>query len=158
MKIVIVSTLVILFLSACGEQPRQDIQTSTGTTTSSVSSQTAATQTIAPTSGGPVNTGSAAEQPTAENEEQGTWVGQVAVGHPVSMFNYVGSESGDFAPMRFDNESEAGKKILSTCSDGAMCEFTGVIEWLDEVPPPDASAIGKIIRVDGAKRVSPAVP
>lgn len=155
----LLSILGILFLSACGKQPSQDIDGSTAARgTSSVSSQTAATQTVAQTSAEPANTGSAAQEAIAENEERGTWVGQIAVAQPVSMFNYVGAESGDFAPMRFENESEAGKKILAACPNGTMCEFTGTIEWLDEVPPPDASAIGRIIRVDSAKPAATAVP
>jgi hypothetical protein len=92
------------------------------------------------------------ESTVNENAEQGTWSGQIAVGQPISMFNYVGAESGDFAPMRFRNDSEVGKKILAACSNGEMCEFTGVVEWLDEAPPPDASAVGQIVRVDSARR------
>jgi hypothetical protein len=89
----------------------------------------------------------------SENDETGTWAGQVKVGHPVSMFNYVGAESGDFAPIRFTTDSEIGRKILAGCADDELCELTGVVEWLDEVPPPDASAIGQIIRVDSVKRL-----
>ena len=74
------------------------------------------------------------------------------------MFNYVGAESGDFAPMRFRNDSEAGRKILAACSNDDLCEFTGVVEWLDEAPPPDASAIGQIVRVDSVKRLPAATP
>jgi hypothetical protein len=161
MKSLIVSTLGILFISACERQPSQDLQTSTVTAaTSSVASQAAGTQTqtIAQSSVDPVQTGSEPEEAVAENEEQGTWVGQIAVAQPVSMFNYVGAQSGDFAPMRFETGSEAGKKILAACPNGATCEFTGTIEWLDEVPPPDASAIGRIVRVSSAKRVATAVP
>jgi len=98
----------------------------------------------------------AATRPPNENDDTGTWAGQVKVGHPVSMFNYVGAESGDFAPMRFTTDSEIGRKILAGCADDELCELTGVVEWLDEVPPPDASAIGQIIRVDSVKRLPPA--
>ena len=98
-------------------------------------------------------TDSAAQTSTNENYESGTWAGQIKVAQPVSMFNYVGAESGDFAPMRFRNDSEAGKKILAVCSNDDLCEFTGVVEWLDEPPPPDASAIGQIVRVDSVKRL-----
>jgi hypothetical protein len=84
-----------------------------------------------------------------------TWSGQIKVAQPISMFNYVGAESGDFAPMRFRNDSEVGKKILAVCANDDMCEFTGVVEWLDEPPPADASAIGQIVRVDKVRRLPP---
>jgi hypothetical protein len=159
MKILILSALGILLLNACGEKPSEKAQTSTAvTSTAVVSSQTAVTQSNQQRPEKPVTTGSVAETSTAENEEHGTWVGQIAVGQPVSMFNYVGAESGDFAPMRFRNDSEAGKKILAVCSNGAMCEFSGAIEWLDETPPANASAIGQIIRVDRVRAMPAATP
>ena len=110
-------------------------------------SPAATTTTAAPTTAAP-----------SENQVPGTWAGQIKVAEPVSMFNYVGAESGDFAPMRFRNDSEAGKKILAACSNDDMCEFTGVVEWLDEPPPPDASAIGQIVRVDSVKRLPAETP
>lgn len=113
---------------------------------------TAPTATIASTST-PATTTSGAPP---DDQVAGTWPGQVKVGQPVSMFNYVGPESGDFAPMRFRNDSEAGKKILAVCKDDEECEFSGTVVWLDEPPPPDASAIGEIVRVDSVRRLPPA--
>jgi outer membrane murein-binding lipoprotein Lpp len=124
----------LLLLTACAPEKKPDAPAPAVETV-------AATQTVATT--------------TAEAEAPGTWAGQIEVAQPVSMFNYVGAESGDFAPMRFRNDSEAGKKILAACSNDDMCEFTGVVEWLDEPPPENASAIGQIVRVDSVKRLPP---
>ena len=106
----------------------------------------------APAPAAPVQT---ATIPTAtmESDTPGTWSGQVKVDQPVSTFNYVGAESGDWAPMRFRNDSDAGRKILAACGDDDLCEFTGVVRWLDEAPPPDASAVGEIVSVDSARRL-----
>jgi hypothetical protein len=112
----------------------------------------AATPAVGPTSS-EATTDAAPQTSTNENQDSGTWAGQVKIAQPISMFNYVGAESGDFAPMRFRNDSEAGKKILAVCKNDDLCEFTGIVEWLDEPPPPDASAIGQIIRVDRVKRL-----
>ena len=90
---------------------------------------------------------------TNESDTPGTWSGQVKVDQPVSTFNYVGAESGDWTPMRFRNDSDAGRKILAACGDDDPCEFTGVVRWLDEAPPPDASAVGEIVSVDSARRM-----
>lgn len=144
MKIRIALTLGALFLGACaaekaGEAPSDSVATTTTATAPAVPTETVS------------------EPATSENQQPGTWIGQVKFGELVSMFNYVGAESGDFAPMRFRNDSEAGKKILGACSNDDTCEFTGVVEWLDEPPPPNASAIGQIVRVDSVKRL-PAAP
>lgn len=139
----VASILGLLLFSGCAAEKTQEVP----------AADTAATTAAAITANETV-TPAAAE--TASNESAhvtGTWSGQIKVGQPVSMFNYVGAESGDFAPIRFRNDSEAGKKILAACSNDDLCEFTGVVEWLDEPPPPDASAIGQIIRVDSVKRV-----
>ena len=103
----------------------------------------------------PAATSQTATIPTAtsESDTPGTWAGQVKVGQPVSTFNYVGAESGDWAPIRFRNDSDAGRKILAACGDDDPCEFTGVVRWLDEAPPPDASAVGEIVSVDSARRL-----
>lgn len=139
MKMQIVSALGILLLcSGCVAEKNNDVAT-TAVATDTAPSTVA--QTAAPT--------------TNENHVEGTWAGQIKVAEPISMFNYVGAESGDFAPMRFRNDSEAGKKILAVCANDDLCEFTGVIEWLAEDPPPDASAIGQIVRVDSVKRLPP---
>jgi hypothetical protein len=90
---------------------------------------------------------------TSHDDTPGTWSGQVKVDQPISTFNYVGAESGDWAPMRFRNDSEAGRKILAVCGDDDLCEFTGVVRWLDEAPPPDASAVGEIVSVERVRRV-----
>lgn len=84
-----------------------------------------------------------------------TWRGQIKIGAPVSDFNYVGEESGDFAVIRFRNDSEAGKKILAVCKNDDLCEFTGTVKWLDELPPENASAVGEIRSAENVKRVPP---
>jgi hypothetical protein len=139
MKLLIMTTLGILLFGSCAAEKKDDAAIST---TGTETSQTATTDSVEQTT-------------TNENHEPGTWAGQIKVGQPVSMFNYVGAESGDFAPMRFRNDSEAGRKILAACSNDDMCEFTGIVEWLDEPPPADASAIGQIVRVDSVKRLPP---
>lgn len=131
MKVLIASALGVLLLGGCAEEKSSEV-------TNTVAPPT---ETVATTSS--VN----------ENQISGIWSGQIKVADPVSMFNYVGAESGDFAPMRFRNDSEAGKKILAVCANDDLCEFTGVIEWLEEPPPPDASAIGQIVSVDSVKRL-----
>lgn len=93
-----------------------------------------------------------------ENAETGTWAGQVKVSDPVSVIHYVGRESGDWVPMRFRNDSDAGRTILAACGNDDNCEFTGAVEFLDEVPPPDASAVAQIIRVDSVKRLPAELP
>jgi hypothetical protein len=137
MKLLIMSTLGILLFGSCAAEQKNDAAIST---MAAETSQTATKDSVAQTT-------------TNENHEPGTWAGQIKVGQPGSMFNYVGAESGDFAPMRFRNDSEAGRKILAACSNDDMCEFSGIVEWLDEPPPPDASAIGQIVRVDSVKRL-----
>lgn len=87
------------------------------------------------------------------NRVSATFRGEVRMDQPVSMFNYVGQESGDFAPIRFRNDSPEGQKILAVCADSDECEFTGVVEWLDETPPENASAIGQLISVESVKRI-----
>ncbi|HEV7765738.1 MAG TPA: hypothetical protein VGQ76_12100 [Thermoanaerobaculia bacterium] len=129
MKLLIASALGVLLLGGCAVEKSNEV-----------------TNTVAPTE-------SAATTSVNENQISGIWSGQIKVADPVSMFNYVGAESGDFAPMRFRNDSEAGKKILAACSNDDLCELTGVIEWLDEPPPPDASAIGQIVSVESVKRL-----
>jgi hypothetical protein len=149
----IASALGVMLLGGCAAEKTTDVAAGDTTTTTAGTevSQTAATQTVVPTQ--PATTDSASQTATNENHDSGTWAGQIKVAQPISMFNYVGAESGDFAPMRFRNDSEAGKKILAACSNDDLCEFTGVVEWLDEPPPTDASAIGQIVRVDSVKRL-----
>lgn len=152
MRLLIASSLSVLLLTGC-PKPESDAPAAEATApTAEVSPTTQPPEQT--TSAAPTATESASPSTVNENHQQGSWSGQIAVGQPVSMFNYVGAESGDFAPMRFRNDSEAGKKILAACSDGQMCEFTGTVEWLDEAPPPDASAIGQIVRVDSVRRAS----
>lgn len=156
MKMLIASALGVMLLGGCVEK-KTEVSSDTSTTTVGTEiSQTADTQTVAPTDS--ATTDSVAQTATNENYDSGTWAGQIKVAQPISMFNYVGAESGDFAPMRFRNDSEAGRKILAACSNDDLCEFTGVVEWLDEAPPPDASAIGQIVRVDSVKRLPPETP
>lgn len=155
MKMLIAATLGVLLLAGCAAENTRAVPPDTV--------ETATTDTVRPTaavaSSGNESSTTSSVTSTAigENHESGTWAGQVKIAQPVSMFNYVGAESGDFAPMRFRNDSDVGRKLLGACSNDDMCEFTGVVEWLDETPPPDASAIGQIVRVDSAKRL-PAKP
>lgn len=141
------ATALALFLIRCAAEQPADVPSGAATTSASRTDSAPTTQTAA-----------AAVQTTNENQEAGTWTGQIKVAQPDSMFNYVGAESGDFVPMRFRNDSEAGKQILAACANDDMCELTGVVEWLDETPPPDASAIGQIVRVDSVKRVPSSTP
>lgn len=137
MKLLIASTLSVLLLGGCAEEKPKEVAAVTDTTPAAAAQTQPQPE---PTT-------------TSENQVPGTWSGQIKVAQPISMFNYVGAESGDFAPMRFRNDSEAGKKILAVCANDDLCEFAGVVEWLDEPPPPDASAIGQIVRVDSVKRL-----
>jgi hypothetical protein len=164
MKLVIASAVGVLLFSGCAAEKPAEVAADPVVTTSAPASVPTAnavptatavrTETAVPTPTA-VSTETAGPSAAGENETPGTWAGQIKVAQPVSMFNYVGAESGDFAPMRFRNDSEAGKKILAACSNDDLCEFTGVVEWLDEVPPPDASAIGQIVRVDSVKKLPP---
>lgn len=112
---------------------------------SSPTQQASATDSVATTSVAPATT-------TEDNAQAGTWSGQIKTGPSESVLNYVGAESGDWVPMRFQNDSEAGKKLLAVCGNDDLCEFTGAVEFLDEAPPPDASAVGRIVRVDRVKK------
>jgi|GEM_PF-4571571 len=131
------TTIAVLLLTACANEKERATPAAAQTAT-----QQTATQQPAPV-----------QTSTDPDQISGTFAGQVKVDQPVSMFNYVGAESGDFAPMRFTNDSDAGKKILAVCGDDDECEFTGVIRWLDEAPPPDASAIGEILSVESVRRL-----
>lgn len=158
MKLLIASTVTVMLLDGCVAKESNGVRGDAATTTTSTdASYTAAVPTTASAGAEPSVTDSVPTS-TNENHEQGTWAGQIKVSQPVSMFNYVGAESGDFAPMRFRNDSEGGKKILAVCSNDDNCEFTGTVEWLDEPPPPDASAIGQIVRVDSVKRLPAETP
>lgn len=157
MRMLIASALGVMLLGGCAEEKTAEVSASDATsiTIGTEISQATASQAVAPTE--TATTDSAAQTATNENHDSGTWAGQIKVAQPISTFNYVGAESGDFAPMRFRNDSEAGKKILAVCSNDDLCEFSGAVEWLDETPPPGASAIGQIVRVDRVKRL-PATP
>lgn len=141
MRMLVAGTLGALLLAGCAAEKTTELPPATQTAPSPATTTQAAPPVV-----------------TNENHVPGTWSGQIKVGEPVSMFNHVGAESGDFAPMRFRNDSEAGKKILAVCANDDLCELTGVIEWLDEPPPPDASAIGQVVRVDTVKRLPPETP
>lgn len=154
MKLLIASTLGLWMLGGCAAEKTNEVPVAATATTTT---ETATVQTVTPPAVAPTSTDTttdaAAQTSTNENQVSGTFAGQIKIAQSVSMFNYVGAESGDFAPMRFRNDSEAGKKILAACKNDDLCEFTGIVEWLDETPPPDASAIGQIIRVDRVKRL-----
>ena len=148
MRLLIASAVGALLLSGCAAEKTVEAPVAE-TAITTTGTETVATSTVAESPA----IDSASATSTNESHDSGTWTGQIKVAQPVSMFNYVGAESGDWAPMRFRNDSEAGKKILAACSNDDMCELTGVVEWLDEVPPENASAIGQIVRVDSVKRV-----
>jgi hypothetical protein len=152
MKILIAASVGLLLLTGCKAEKTNEAPPGPASTPAA---ETQAAEPAAATANESVATGSLASTATDENHEAGTWTGQVKVGQPVSMFNYVGVESGDFAPIRFRSDSEAGKKLLAACSNDDLCEFTGVVEWLDETPPADASAIGQVVRVESARRLPP---
>jgi hypothetical protein len=156
MRMVIAIALALFLISRCAVEQPTDVPAGDAATSASGTGIAPATQTTA--SDREAATPAAAVQTTNENEQAGTWTGQIKFAEPGSVFNYVGAESGDFAPMRFRNDSDAGKRILAVCANDDLCEFTGVVEWLDETPPPDASAIGQIVRVDSVKRVASSTP
>ena len=139
MRLLIASAVGALLLGGCAVEKKVEAPAGDTAVTTTQTSGTVTTSSVAETAA----TDSVAQTATNENHDPGTWTGQIKVAQPVSMFNYVGAESGDWAPMRFRNDSEAGKKILAACSNDDMCEFTGVVEWLDEIPPENASAIGR---------------
>jgi hypothetical protein len=146
MKRLIAGTLGALLLTGCPAG-----KTDETAAVATAASETTATTPVAPTTAAPPTTDSAA--PASEDQATETWAGQIKVAQPVSTLNYVGAESGDWVPMRFRNDSEAGKKILAACSNDDLCEFTGTVQFLEEAPPPDASAVAQIIRVDSVKRL-----
>ena len=86
----------------------------------------------------------------AQEPVKGTWPGQLKIdAHAgTATLNYVGPESGDFVPMHFAIDSEVGAKILAVCADEDLCEVEGTVQFLNEPPPENASAVGKIIAVD----------
>lgn len=98
-------------------------------------------------------------QTTTESDGavKGVWAGQIRIdAHAgAAVLNYVGAESGDFVPMRFRTNSEAGAKILAQCADQDLCEIEGTVRFLDEPPPENASAVGEIVSVDRVKKLPP---
>jgi hypothetical protein len=146
-RMLIAIGVAVLLLPGCAKEKEDTATVGTTTTAPAVA---APESPVAPTTAE-----TSAESAAAENTEVGTWAGQVKVSDPVSTVNYVGAESGDWVPMRFRNESEVGRKILAACGNDDNCEFTGAIEFLDEAPPTDASALAQIVRVDSVKRLPP---
>jgi hypothetical protein len=127
--------VLLLVLGACsGEKPQTPPPTTTTTTT-----------TAAPPAA------------QAEDAEKGVWAGQLRINAHAgaAVLNYVGAESGDFVPMRFRTDSEAGKKILAVCADEDLCEVEGSVRFLDEPPPENASAVGEIVGVDRVRKLPP---
>lgn len=136
--------LLSLALAACSAEKID--------TTSSAPRPTDRASTSQPTA----ETAPASDESSAE-PVSGVWAGQVKIDahRGVATLNYVGSESGDFVPMRFGVESEVGAKILAQCADEDLCEFTGTVRFLDEPPPENASAVGEIVRVVDVKKLPP---
>lgn len=157
MKVLIVTTVALLLFGGCAGEPRSEVTATDVTPTTSTPATSSAPDTVTAagtaTAVETATTDSAAQTTTNENHDSGTWAGQIKVAQPVSMFNYVGAESGDYAPMRFRNDSAAGKKLLAACAHDDRCEFTGVVEWLDETPPDGASAVGQIVSVESVRRL-----
>ena len=146
MKTLITMAFGLVLLGGCAAEKREEAVVSTATT---------ASETVGTSVTNATNSAPATETVADDSVVAGTFTGQIKVAQPLSMFNYVGAESGDFAPMRFRNDSESGRKILAVCANDDECEFTGTVKWLDEPPPPDASAIGEIVSVESVKRVPP---
>ena len=143
-------TMVLwLVLAACSAE-KKDPASSTPIQTESTS--TAAHSSAPPSSPSGESAGESAGEPV-----DGVWAGQVRIdAHAgAATLNYVGSESGDFVPMRFRTDSPVGAKILAECADDDLCEIEGTVQFLDEPPPENASAVGQIIRVDRVKKLPP---
>jgi hypothetical protein len=138
-KTLLPGCLALLLIAACGAETPE---TTTETAPAAPAAPATAPEPAAPAA------------PTNENHVEGTWPVQVKIdAHGTSTLNYVGAESGDWMPIRFTNDSEAGKKILAACANDDLCEFTGAIEYLDEVPPENASAVSRLIRVDSVRKL-----
>ena len=138
------TAILFLVLVACSGETK--VETATA----------APTETAAPAPTATLPQATAAAEPPGE-ATNGTWAGQVRIdAHAgIATLNYVGQESGDWVPMRFRIDSEAGKKILAACADEDLCEFEGAMRLLNELPPENASAVGEIVRVDRVKKLPP---
>ena len=137
-------TLVLLvLLGACSDEKIE-------------SASSAPTRTGPPSRAAQPNVATSSESPgSAAEPVDGVWAGQVKIdAHAgVAWLNYVGAESGDFVPMRFRTDSEVGAKILAQCADEDLCEVEGTVQFLDEPPPENASAVGEIIGVARVKKL-----
>src|SRR5687767_9500774 len=106
MKTLIAGTVGLLLIAGCAAEKTHEVPPGTvATATTDIVQPTEAVGSLGSES---ITTGSAISPATNENHESGTWTGQVKIAQPVSMFNYVGVESGDFAPIRFRNYSDVG--------------------------------------------------
>lgn len=83
--------------------------------------------------------------------------GTLQVGEKESVILYFGEESGDYAGWCFENDSPAGKQILSACKDGQSVEVTGTIDYEAGCKVPgleaDLSASGKITSVEAVSLI-----
>jgi hypothetical protein len=142
MKIVCVLSLSMLAI-ACSQETTQP------------ASASLEQQRTAPTASPVLQTSAESSEPNGGTK--GVWRGQIKVdAHAgTTTLNYVGAESGDFVPMRFDPASAVGTAILSVCADDDLCEVDGVMELLDEPPPENASAVGRIVKVDQVRKLPP---
>jgi len=139
-------TFVLLFaLGACSDE---NIDSASSAPTQTEPSST----TAKPSAQASSESGGSAGEPV-----NGVWIGQVKIdAHAgVATLNYVGAESGDFVPMRFRTGSEVGAKILAECADEDLCEIEGTVQFLNEPPPDNASAVGEIIEVVRVKKLPP---
>ncbi len=130
--------VLLLVLGACaGEKPKSEP--------------------AAPAQTPPTTTTAAPPSAESGDAEKGVWAGQLRIdAHAgAAVLNYVGAESGDFVPMRFRTDSEAGTKILAVCADEDLCEVEGSVRFLDEPPPENASAVGEIVSVDRVRKLPP---
>jgi hypothetical protein len=135
------SAFVLLFvLGACAGEKSESAAPAPAPTATQPSAQTSS------------ESGEAAGEP-----EKGVWAGQLRIdAHAgAAVLNYVGAESGDFVPMRFRTDSAVGAKILAECADEDLCEVDGMVRFLDEPPPENASAVGEIVSVDRVRKLPP---
>jgi len=146
MKAFCVTLTLLVVLGACS-----------GENTETAKTETANTETAKPetASAAPAQTQTA---PSSESAgDSGVWAGQIRIdAHAgTARLDYVGAESGDYVPMRFRTDSEAGAKILAECADQDLCEVEGTVRFLDEPPPENASAVGEILTVTRVRKLPP---
>ncbi len=97
---------------------------------------------------------------TAEKPSTGesvTFKGRLHSNEKESTILYYGEESGDLAGFCFDNDSDAGRRILAACKAGEICEFSGEVDYSATDCPFDEgrfSAEGRITKLTSARAVA----